>query len=281
MMEFKMVPAEVQFPALTFNFDELKTELAGRLTYYNGLVVTEDAIKEAKADRAALNKLKAALEDKRKDVKRQCLAPYEEFEKKIKELTSLVDQPISAIDTQLKAFEAAKKEEKQAAIVEAYNGLVGEYLRTVMPLERIQKKDWLNATKPIGKIKEEIAEMVVKVSSDLEVLNTMETDAYSAAVRAKYMETLDLGSALAHRKSLAAASEAFSRAGAAQMPTAHEMPSAPIEEPVTAIPAPVAPAADEIIYLLRLELKLTVAQANSLKSFLINEGISFRKIEKN
>lgn len=280
-MEFRMVPAEVKIPELTFNFDELKTELTERLTYYNGLVVTEDAIKEAKADRAALNKLKDALDEKRKEVKRQCLAPYEAFEKKIKELTALVDQPISAIDTQLKAFEAAKKEEKQAAIVEAYNGLVGEYLRTVMPLERIQKKNWLNATYQLNKIREEIAEVVVKITCDLEALNAMDVDAYSPAVRAKYVETLDLGAALAHRKSLVAASEAFNRAGAVQAPTAHETHSTPTQEPVTTIPEPVAPAVAEKLYLLRLEFQLTIAQSERLKSFLTNEGIKYRKIEKN
>lgn len=277
-MEFKMVPAEVKIPELTFNFDELKTELTERLTHYNSLVVTEDAIKEAKADRANLNKLKAALDEKRKEVKRQCLAPYEQFEKKIKELIDLVDQPVAAIDTQLKAFEAAKKEEKQAAIVELYNRLVGEYLRTVIPLERIQKKDWLNATKPIGKIKEEIAEIVVEVSNALEVLDSMEVDAYSTAVRAKYVETLNLGVAMAHRQSLIAASEAFNRARAVQVPTAHETHSTPAVEPVTAIPAPVVPAATEKIYLLRLEFQLTIAQSERLKSFLTNEGISYRKI---
>ena len=247
-MEFRMIPAEVKIPELTFNFEELKTDLTERLAYYTSLVVTEDAITEAKADRATLNKLKAALDEKRKEVKRQCLAPYDQFEKKIKELIALVDQPVAAIDSQLKAFEAAKKEEKQAAIVELYNTLVGEYLRTVIPLERIQKKDWLNATKPISKIKEEISEIVVGVTCDLEVLNTMEVDDYSPAVRAKYIETLDLSKALAHRQSLVAASEAFNRARAVQVPTAHETQSTPTVEPVTAIPEPVAPAPTSMVW---------------------------------
>ena len=60
---------------IDFNFDEMKTELSEKLEKYNALVVTEDSIKDAKSDRANLNKLKTAIDDKRKEIKKLCLAP--------------------------------------------------------------------------------------------------------------------------------------------------------------------------------------------------------------
>ena len=273
-MEFKMttdlataLPAEI-----IFNFDELKGSLEERLQYYNTLVITEDTIKEGKEDRAKLNKLKTAVDTYRKDVKKRWNAPYNAFEARVKELTALIDQPIAAIDGQLKGFEESKKTEKQQEIQEYYSATVAPYLQTVIPLERIQKPDWLNATKSIKKIQLEIVEAVAKVTADLEVLNTMPTDDFTAAVRAEYMKTLDITAALAHRKSLQAAAEAFKQAGAPQVPVQEKAAPAPTAEPVS------PPAKEERLFLLRLEMRITKAQGDLLKEFLIKNGIDHHKI---
>ena len=105
-MEFVMGNSLEALPkTIDFNFEELKGQLAESLALYTGLVVTEDGIKGAKEDRAKLNKLREALENKRKEVKRECMAPYTDFEAKVKELVGLIDQPIAAIDAQLKEYE--------------------------------------------------------------------------------------------------------------------------------------------------------------------------------
>lgn len=261
---------------LTFNFEELEAEITERLKYYNGLIVTEDTIKEAKDDRAALNRLRTALEDKRKEVKKLCLVPSNNFEAKEKKLIAPIDQAIANIDSQLKAFEDAKKAEKQAEIEAYYKETVAEYLQTVIPLARIQQRDWLNATKAMSKIKTEIDEAVARVTADLEVLNTMPTDDFTAAVRAKYMETLDLTAALAHRKSLQAAADAFN-ATQATMPTP---PPVRMTQPERAPErAPSEPAEQtERVFLLRLEMHLTKAQGDALKKFLTDTGINYKKI---
>ena len=61
---------------IDFNFEDMKSELSIKLKQYNALVVTEDSIKSAKDDKAQLNKLRTAIENKRKEIKNQCLAPY-------------------------------------------------------------------------------------------------------------------------------------------------------------------------------------------------------------
>lgn len=105
-MEFVMGNSLETLPkTIDFNFEELKGQLAESLALYTGLVVTEDGIKGAKEDRAKLNKLREALENKRKEVKRECMTPYTDFEAKVKELVGLIDQPIAAIDAQLKEYE--------------------------------------------------------------------------------------------------------------------------------------------------------------------------------
>lgn len=107
-MELKM--HDVQFPeVIEFNFTELKQEITEKAALYKNMVYTDETIKEAKADKATLNKFITALEDKRKEVKKQCLQPYEDFEKQIRELVAIVDEPVQLINEQVKAYEDKKK----------------------------------------------------------------------------------------------------------------------------------------------------------------------------
>lgn len=107
----KLVPGE-----LIFNFDELKGQLSERLENYKGLVVTEDNEREVTKDKAELNKLVKAIDDYRKNQKKEMSAPITEFENKCKELTSLVTNVVTPIADQLKVFEDARKEEKRTEV---------------------------------------------------------------------------------------------------------------------------------------------------------------------
>lgn len=109
--------------SIEFNYDELKTGIADAVKKYDNLVITEDAIKQAKIDRANLNKFISAMEDKRKEVKKQCLKAYEPFEEKIKELVSMVDKPCTSIDKQIKAFEDKEKAEKRKLLKEYFENV--------------------------------------------------------------------------------------------------------------------------------------------------------------
>lgn len=60
-MELKV--NEVEIPkVIEFNYKELKSELEEKVSHYETLVYTDEQIKEAKSDRANLNKLKKSPE---------------------------------------------------------------------------------------------------------------------------------------------------------------------------------------------------------------------------
>ena len=263
-----------------FNFEELKAELTARLDYYNSLVVTEDTIKEGKAERAKLSKLREAVEAKRKEVKRDYMAPYTDFESKVKELVAIIDAPIAAIDGQLKAFDDLRREEKRAEIQKTYAALVPAEMQTILPLERIFDSKWLNATTKIKAVEAELAAMVQQTEDDLQVLDMVEPE-FAAAVRARYMETLSIGTALRYKQTLIAAAEAAKRRAEAMAAPVE----APVQMPEPAQEAPtvhaVEPAQEEEpvkLYRLRLEIHLTQYQANALKRFLEENSIAYMKI---
>lgn len=277
-MEFRMgTDLETALPkTIDFNFEDLKAQLAESLTLYTGLVVTEDSIKPAKDDRAKLNKLREALENKRKEVKRECMAPYNDFEAKVKELVSLIDQPISAIDGQLKAFEEKRRSEKRAAVQSVYEESVGE-LRALLPFERLWRDEWYNTGVSMKKIREAITAAEDKAASDLEVLSTVESE-FSEAVKLKYLEGLDLNAALSERTRLQEQAKRLREYEQARQ--TRQLPSGTNASPVSAPPPQTGEAQEEqeSIYLLRFECKVTKSQAGELAAWLKSHNISCRRV---
>lgn len=282
-MELRMTTdLETALPAeIGFNFEELKSELTERLHHYNTLVVTEDAIQDAKNDRSNLRKLKEAIDTRRKEVKRRCEQPYKAFEDQVKELFKLIDAPIAAIDGQIKTFEDQQRQKKYEEIVAAYDELAPDSIKEIVPLNRILDPKWLNKGTTMKSIRENMETICKRVNIDLSYIESTVPYEHLTAVRAKYIETLDLDAALDHRDRLVAAEQAFQQREAErslyQVPV-QEKPPVAVQEPAEE-PAPM-PQAQEKIYALRLEFHLTMDQANKLKKFLSHNQISYIKINK-
>lgn len=271
MLELQMNTALEELPReLSFNFDELKTELIAQLDRYNGLVITEDAIKTGKEDRAKLNKLKTAIENRRKEIKKQWNEPYTRFEAKIKEIVALIDQPIAAIDSQLNAYEEQRRNEKECLICDIYHEIVPSEIKGIIPFDRILDQKWLNKGVSIESIRDELEIMASRVQSDVEALKTVDPE-HAAAVRREYFRTLDLGTAMRCLTELREAAAAIKR----ETPTGNTNEQ---EKPAEAAQTPQSAPANEKLYKLRLEFDITQNQAAALKQYLIDNGIAHRKI---
>lgn len=228
-----------------WNNEEIKQEITSKVAYYGELVYDEEQIKEAKADRADLNRFKTALEDKRKEIKKAYLAPYEKFEKEVKEIVKILEEPIAAIDSQVRAFEEKKKQEKQDEIV--------AYIETKdlhgFNWTQIFNIKWLNATTSMKSITEEIDNTVAEIDADINILTDLSE--YSFEALEKYKETRDVRQALAEAKRLTEMAkakaeyearqqaEAEARAAEAEARAAEVTP-APVTEPEPVIePEPI------------------------------------------
>ena len=280
MLELRMttdlataLPAEIGF-----NFEELEAALAERVEYYNHLVVTEDSIQAAKEDLANLRKLREAIETRRKEVKKQYAQPYNEFEVKIKKLVALIDAPVAAIDGQVKNFAEQEKEKKRGEIEAAYDELVPETIREIIPLNRILDPKWLNKTTTMKSIREVIQTRVSRTNVDLALIDGVQPQ-YMQAVRSAYIATLDINAAMDERDRMITAEQAFQKREAqraAYQPPVENKPPVAAQEPIRE-PAQ-QPSKEEKVYLLRLEFQLTRREADELKQFLTNRRIQFTNI---
>ena len=160
---------------IEFNYSELKAEMKQRLERYSNLVVTEDSIKLAKADKADLNRLITAIEDERKEIKKRCLEPYNSFEVRCKELVGLIKEPVNAIDMQIKDFENVIKEQKYAELKACYTDYVGE-LSDIIEFDKILNPKWSNATAKIDNLKAEIENTIDRIKEELAMLDAEYSD---------------------------------------------------------------------------------------------------------
>ena len=199
-MELILKSGTVTIPQAIENIQLLKQELADRLDYYKSLIVTEDGIKDAKADRANLNKLKAAIDEQRKEAKRQVMALYSPLEKECKELLAMIDEPIAAIDGQLKAFDEKKKAEKFAALVEFFEQISPP---PFVKLEHVLNPKWANVTVKLDTLKQEISANVQCMVDDMAEIRRLygESSMYTPIMQ-RFETTRDKGAALAYAAEL-------------------------------------------------------------------------------
>jgi hypothetical protein len=283
-MEFKLInPKEENgfLSAIEFNFEELKTELTNRLEKYQNLTYTEETVKNAKEDRAGLNKFKEAIETRRKEIKKLCLKPYEDFEAKVKVLTKLIDEPIAAIDTQIKNFDNQRIAAKRQDITDFYNSVIGD-LSNILPLDRIFNTKWLNVTTKMSAIEKEIIETIGKVNGNLAVIKDLglEQD-LELQVKDKYLQTLDFGLAMAEKTRLENLKTALKAQENKQDDDLHqETEKQVVKENLTAENDVIVTPIPVKIHYIEFYAKGTKEQLLKLQSFMKENGIEYGGISK-
>lgn len=179
MQEFEL--ATFQSTDITeWNFEQIRSYLAQVLESGKGTVYTDEA--SAKSDKSELNRAKKLLEDKRKEYKAQCLAPYEVVEKQIKSLTSMLDERAAEITASVNAFAEQRKREKEQELHAYYlkkAAALGELAEPIW--KRILSPKWLNASASQKKTEEEIQLAISKASGELEQIR---------ALKSPYIDTL-------------------------------------------------------------------------------------------
>lgn len=200
MLELKIFsPQENGFvPEIKWNNEELKAAIAEKMKEYKGLVFTEETISEGKKDRANLNKLRGAIDDERKRVKKLCMEPCNRFEKEVKEVLVLVDEQISAIDVQIKEVEQIRKEEKRKAVQELFESIGFQKFVT---LEMIWDEKWLNASVALSKVENQMKETMYRIGEEVGTISRLPEFSFEAME--VYKKTLDLTQAIKKGQELA------------------------------------------------------------------------------
>lgn len=192
MNELKIVVNQgiINFP----EYDQLKQESLEVAEKITSMEVTEDNIKESKKILATVNKSVKALEDKRKEIKKEILKPYAEFEAQVKEIVNIVKQADEVARNQVRDLEEQQREIKREEIKELWNKRLLQYdLAKIMTFEDFITNKHLNKTTTMKSIEEEMVEFLEKIERDIETLSKME---YSNELIKEYKDTKDFGLAV-------------------------------------------------------------------------------------
>lgn len=188
----ELLVREYQRPeSILFNYEELKAEITEKTKMYETLVYTDDQIKDAKADKAKLNKLKKTLNDERIRLEKEYLEPFNDFKSKINEIIRIIDKPVAVIDKQVKEFEDKKKQDKYDAIKAMWEELEHP---SELTLEKIYNSKWLNASTSMKSIQDTMTAAVEKFKQDIATLSNLSEFGFEATE--VYKSTLDVNKAL-------------------------------------------------------------------------------------
>jgi len=275
------------------DFENLKTELTEKVSVYAKIVYTDETIKDAKKDRAALNKLAKAIADKRKIEKDNILERFRKFESECKELETLVTKASGNIDAQVKEYEQGVKERKKAEIVKIWESFNVEEVE----LDLFFNDKWLNATTSLETVKKEIESLINGYKANLEALKTLP---FAFEAQEYYKKTLNLAQAIQRSKEM----EEIQRKKEEKERLEREKwlndlknkEQAPVadkseiegQEVINLTPAqeeikeeavaPEAAAPEEITTWVSFSALLSIKTAKMLKEFLDNNNIEFKRI---
>ena len=271
-------PVESLTPAmLSWNNRELMEAVDSTLERYKGIVYDDEHIGEAKSDRARLNAFVKALNDERIRIGRVYSAPYEKFKSEVDEVLRRVRDTISEIDGQVKSYETAKQEAKQAQIKEYFDSVIGD-LADLIPYEKIHQAKWLNASTGMKSIKADIDKAIENANSSLNTIEALHSED-EATIKAVYFRTLDLGAAIMENDRLQSERRRVAEMEAQRAAQKAQEAQKEAERANTSANAETRDAeARPVIQTVRFQAEGTVEQLKALQHFLRDNKIKYYAI---
>lgn len=278
------------------NLNELEAYTTESLKKYQGLVYTDDQIKDAKDDRKNLNNLKKQLNSWRIQKEREFNAPFAKVKDQCNRICSQIDGVSGEIDSQVKAYEQSKKDEKKAKIAAYWEGIRIHDI----PLEMIFDPRWLNVTCSEKEWKAALNQKKAMISADLASFANYADPKMVDFMITEYMKTLDVQTCLnrwneqieAERRAeeakakaeairLAREEEARKRAEMAAQREAQKAAEAPAPEPVQTAAEPEQDDPKNYLYSPTFKMiDLTFDQAMDLTRYMKRNNLKYMSISK-
>lgn len=156
-------------------------------------VVDENNYKQAKSDRASLNKLIKVVSDKRKQVENDVFAQWKQDKKDIMSIEKEIQAKADALGAGVNEIDNAEKEEKKKQIRELWSTLTNDKY----PFEKVFDEKYLLKSAKAADIEESLKNKFYKAEEQLSFLEASlpEDSLQAEQVIQLFCKTLDLGMA--------------------------------------------------------------------------------------
>lgn len=256
---------------ITDNMSEVKEYALATKKYYGNLVFTDEQIKEAKDERANINKAVKKVADYRKNIVDKFNKPLEEFVRNAKETESILKEASNSIDVQVKKYEEQEKENKKAKCEDLFNNLVGD-LSQLITFEKVFDTRWLNKTTKMTEVEQNIKNVIEKVNGGLQAIKELNSEFETELINT-FLKDYDLSEAIMKNTQLKAQKERLAKTEVAKEETKQEN----IRQMTT---KPVADVEDErdIIKTYTLKITANYTKLTALRKFMEINDIKFEKV---
>lgn len=259
-----------QLPIIQEQLKQLSKEIDKKVENAKKLVCTEETVREVKQVRADLNKEFKDLENQRKLVKEQVLAPYIQFEEVYRQYVS---DKYKGADIELKNKVDTIENELKAKKEQDIKDYFREY-KTANNIDFItyeQARINVTLTASMKSLKEQVKVFIDKIVDDL---NLIETQEHKAEILVEYKQTLNVSQSITTVSNRFKAIEEEKRRQEEFMKEATKSVIIPKEEMREILQAPIIEEKDDILTL-KFIVKGTRAKLKALKEFLENGGYDY------
>lgn len=266
-----------QLPVIVEQLQTIKAEVTEKTAFAMSLVCTEDTVQEVKKIRAELTKEFKEWEEKRKEVKKAVMSPYEQFEAVYKDcITDVFKKADIDLKGKIDDTENAVKEEKRNEIVDYFNEYLASKSIDFITFENANINVTLSASKK--SLKEQAKAFIDRVCDDLNLIDTQE---HKDEILYEYKRTLNVSNAITtvvnRYKAIEEAKKQEEERKAREQ--AEKEAAAKVETVVETLTPPTpleVPTVEEPIFTVQFTVKGTKAQLRAVKDFLTKNNYEFK-----
>ena len=193
--DLQLVVSEKTFGTLVTNAVAIRDTVKNGLQMFHVDNYDETNIDVAKKDKALLNNAAKVLNNKRIELEREFMQPFNDYKEVANETVKLISECSSKIDALVKQVEGKEKQKKRKDLE---NYFAGKY-HTLVSFEQIFDEKWLNKNVSYKKACEEIDAKINKINEEVAVLKTSED---AELLISLYLEKLDIGETLRYANTL-------------------------------------------------------------------------------
>lgn len=176
----------ILFPA----YERIKQDAKRLAEQIATVEVAEENVKQSKKLLAAVNKEVKNLESERISIKKEMLEPYNEFERQVKDIVSIVKTADETVRQQINQLEEVERDDKKRVLKSLFEKRIKMYdFKTYFDFNDFLENRHLNKSISINKIENEMVEWLTKIENELKVINTMP---YADEIIAEYKDNKDL-----------------------------------------------------------------------------------------
>jgi hypothetical protein len=154
------------------DYQNILDEAQNLANHVKELHVTEENIKESKRLVAAMNNRIKDINETRKDVKKQILQPYNEFETQVKTIEGVINDAVNHVRVQERELTEKEREEKRKEIADLFDMRIQHYdFESVMGFGDFIENRHLNKSYSLSKVEQDLVQWLEKVRQDLVMID--------------------------------------------------------------------------------------------------------------